>query len=192
MNPKVDAFLSKAERWREEMGKLRTIILGCGLTEEFKWMHPCYTFQDSNVVIIHGFKEYCAILFIKGALLKDARGILIQQTENVQAARQVRFTHVQEIVRLAPVLKAYIREAIQVEKAGLKVDYKKTSEFNMPEEFRKKLDAMPALKTAFEALTPGRQRGYLLYFSAAKQSQTRESRIEKCMDRIFDGKGLND
>jgi len=192
MNPKVDAFLSKAERWREEMGKLRTIILGCGLTEEFKWMHPCYTFQDSNVVIIHGFKEYCAILFIKGALLKDARGILIQQTENVQAARQVRFTHVQEIVRLAPVLKAYIREAIQVEKADLKVDYKKTSEFNMPEEFRKKLDAMPALKTAFEALTPGRQRGYLLYFSAAKQSQTRESRIEKCMDRIFDGKGLND
>jgi uncharacterized protein YdeI (YjbR/CyaY-like superfamily) len=171
---------------------LRTIILGCGLTEELKWGKPCYTFQNSNIVLIHGFKEYCAILFIKGALLKDARGILIQQTENVQAARQVRFTHVREIVKLKAVLKAYIQEAIGVEKAGLEVAYKKTSEFKMPEEFQKKLNEMPALKTAFAALTPGRQRGYLLYFSAAKQAKTRESRIEKCMDLIFDGVGLND
>jgi len=192
MNPKVDAFLRKAEQWKEEFETLRTIVLGCGLTEEFKWMHPCYTFQNSNVVLIHGFKEYCALLFMKGALLKDARGVLIQQTENVQAGRQIRFTNVREIVRMKAVLKAYIREAIAVEKSGLKVKLKKTSEFNMPEEFRRKMDEMPALKTAFEALTPGRQRGYLLYFSAAKQSQTREARIEKCMDRIFDGKGLND
>ena len=192
MNPKVDVFLRKAEQWKEEFETLRTIVLSCGLTEEFKWMHPCYTFQNSNVVLIHGFKEYCALLFMKGALLKDARGVLIQQTENVQAGRQIRFTNVREIVRMKAVLKAYIREAIAVEKSGLKVKLKKTSEFNMPEEFRRKMDEMPALKTAFEALTPGRQRGYLLYFSAAKQSQTREARIEKCMDRIFDGKGLND
>jgi len=192
MNPKVDAFLRKAEQWKEEFETLRTIVLGCGLTEEFKWMHPCYTFQNSNVVLIHGFKEYCALLFMKGALLKDARGVLIQQTENVQAGRQIRFTNVREIVRMKAVLKAYIREAIAVEKSGLKVKLKKTSEFNMPEEFRKELEQSPSLKTAFEALTPGRQRGYLLYFSAAKQSQTREARIEKCMDRIFDGKGLND
>jgi uncharacterized protein YdeI (YjbR/CyaY-like superfamily) len=171
---------------------LRMIVLDCGLTEEFKWMHPCYTFQNRNVVLIHGFKEYCALLFIKGALLKDARGILIQQTENVQAARQARFTNVREIVKLKLILKAYIKEAIQVEKAGLEVTYKKTSEFKMPEEFKKKLDEIPALETAFKALTPGRQRGYLLYFSAAKQSRTREARIEKCMDQIFDGKGLND
>jgi uncharacterized protein YdeI (YjbR/CyaY-like superfamily) len=191
-NPQVDGFLREADKWREEFEQLRTIILGCGLTEELKWGKPCYTFQNSNIVLIHGFKEYCAILFIKGALLKDARGILIQQTENVQAARQVRFTHVREIVKLKAVLKAYIQEAIGVEKAGLEVAYKKTSEFKMPEEFQKKLNEMPALKTAFAALTPGRQRGYLLYFSAAKQAKTRESRIEKCMDLIFDGVGLND
>jgi uncharacterized protein YdeI (YjbR/CyaY-like superfamily) len=191
-NSKVDSFFNKAEQWREEFEALRTIVLGCGLTEEFKWMHPCYTLDGNNIVLIHGFKEYCALLFMKGALLKDARGVLVQQTENVQAARQIRFTQVREIVKMKAILKAYIREAIGVEKAGLEVTYKKTSEFNMPEEFRKKLDEMPALKTAFEALTPGRQRGYLLYFSAAKQSQTRESRIEKCLDQIFDGKGLND
>ncbi|HKW31320.1 MAG TPA: YdeI family protein [Verrucomicrobiae bacterium] len=191
-NPKVDVFLRKAKQWQGEFEALRAIVLGCGLTEEFKWMHPCYTFQNSNVVLIHGFKEYCALLFIKGALLKDNKGILIQQTENVQAARQVRFTSVREIAKLKPILKAYIQEAIEVEKAGLEVTYKQTSEFKMPEEFQNKLNKIPALKTAFEALTPGRQRGYLLYFSAAKQSETRESRIEKCMDQIFDGKGLND
>jgi uncharacterized protein YdeI (YjbR/CyaY-like superfamily) len=191
-NPQVDGFLREADKWREEFEQLRTIILGCGLTEELKWGKPCYTFQNGNVVLLHGFKEYCAILFIKGALLKDARGILIQQTENVQAARQIRFTNVREIVKLKTVLKAYIQEAIGVENAGLEVTYKKTSEFKMSEEFQKKLSEMPALKTAFEALTPGRQRGYLLYFSAAKQAKTRESRIEKCMDLIFDGVGLND
>jgi len=192
MNPEVDKFLKEAGQWQEEFAKLRTIILDCGLTEELKWGKPCYTFQNGNVVLIHGFKEYCAILFMKGALLKDPRGILIQQTENVQAARQARFTHVREISRLEPVLKAYIKEAIAVEKAGMEVTYKKTSEFKMPDEFRKRLNEMPALKTAFEALTPGRQRGYLLYFSAAKQAKTREARVEKCMDLIFDGIGLND
>jgi uncharacterized protein YdeI (YjbR/CyaY-like superfamily) len=157
-----------------------------------RWGKPCYTFQGSNIVLIHGFKEYCALLFFKGALLKDARGILVQQTVNVQAARQVRFTNVRQIVEMAPILKAYIQEAIEVEKAGLKVNYKKTSEFKLPEEFQKKLDEIPALKTAFAALTPGRQRGYILYFSAAKQSETRESRLKKCMPQILNGKGLND
>jgi uncharacterized protein YdeI (YjbR/CyaY-like superfamily) len=192
MNPKVDAFLSEAKQWREEFEELRRIVLDCGLAEELKWGKPCYALQENNIVLIHGFKEYCALLFMKGALLKDARGILVQQTEHVQAARQIRFTNVREIVKMKAVLKAYIYEAIEVEKSGLEVTYKKTSEFKMPEEFQKKLDQVPALKTAFGALTPGRQRGYLLYFSAAKQSQTRESRIEKCMDQIFDGKGLND
>lgn len=192
LNPKVDGFLRTAERWREEMTKLRGIILACQLTEESKWGHPCYTFDDKNIVIIQGFKEYCAILFTKGALLKDAKGILIQQTENVQAARQLRFTNLREIVKMEAVIKAYIKEAIAAEKAGLQVTYKKTAEFTMPEEFQKKLNEVPALKTAFEALTPGRQRGYLLHFAAPKQSKTRESRIEKCMDLIFDGKGLND
>jgi uncharacterized protein YdeI (YjbR/CyaY-like superfamily) len=192
MNPKVDTFLKEATQWREEFTELRRIILDCGLTEELKWGHPCYSFQGSNIVLIHGFKEYCAILFVKGALLKDAKRILIQQTENVQAARQVRFTRVQEIVKLEPALKAYIREAIAAEKAGLKVEYKKTSEFKMPQEFKNKLNESAALKTAFKALTPGRQRGYLLYFSAAKQSQTREARIEKCRPQILKGKGLND
>jgi len=192
MNPKVDVFLSKAKKWQEEMKKLRMIILDCGLTEELKWGKPCYTFEKSNIVLIHGFKEYCALLFFKGALLKDANGILIQQTENVQAARQSRFTNAREIVEMEPILKAYIYEAIEVEKAGLKVNFKKTTEFNIPEEFQNKLDEIPALKTAFDGLTPGRQRGYILYFSAPKQSKTRESRIEKCMQQILNGKGLND
>lgn len=192
MNPKVDKFLREEERWREEFTKLREIILACGLAEELKWGKPCYALGESNVVLMHGFKEYCALLFMKGALLKDAEGILVQQTENVQAARQIRFTNVQEIIDMTPILKAYVKEAIAVEKAGLEVTYKKTSEFEMPEEFQKKLRDMPALKSAFEALTPGRQRGYLLYFSGAKQSQTREARIEKCVDQILDGKGLTD
>ena len=192
MNPKVDVFLSKAKKWREEFEKLRIIILDCGLTEEFKWMHPCYTFQNRNIVLIHGFKEYCALLFFKGALLNDADGILIQQTENVQAARQIRFTNVQEIAEIEPILKAYIYEAVEVEKAGLKVNLKKTSDFKIPEEFQKKLDEMPALKAAFEDLTPGRQRAYIFYFSQAKQSKTRESRVEKYMQQILNGKGLND
>ena len=192
MNPKVDVFLSKAQKWQEELETLRMIILECQLTEELKWGKPCYTFQKSNIVLIHVFKEYCAVLFFKGVLLNDAKGILVQQTENVQAARQIRFTNVQEIVETEPILKAYIYEAIEVEKAGLKVDFKKTSEFIIPEEFQEKLDEIPTLKTAFESLTPGRQRAYILYFSAAKQSKTRESRIEKCMPQILDGKGLND
>ena len=192
MNPKVDVYLSKAKKWQEELEKLRMIILDCQLTEELKWGKPCYTFQKSNIVLIHGFKEYCALLFFKGALLKDANGILIKQTENVQAARQIRFTNVREIVEMEPILKAYIHEAIEVEKAGLKVNFKKTSEFIIPEEFQNKLDEIPALKTAFDALTPGRQRAYILYFSAPKQSKTRESRVEKCMQQILNGKGLND
>jgi uncharacterized protein YdeI (YjbR/CyaY-like superfamily) len=191
-NPKVDEFLSKAQQWQEEYKKLRMIILDCGLTEELKWGVPCYTFEKRNVVLIHGFKEYCAILFVKGALLNDARGILITQTENVQAARQVQFTTVREIVALEPILKSYIYEAIDVEKSGLKVDYKKTTEFIIPAEFQNKLNEIPALKTAFDALTPGRQRAYILYFSAPKQSNTRASRVEKCMQQILNGKGLND
>ncbi|BCG60008.1 YdeI/OmpD-associated family protein [Paenibacillus sp. URB8-2] len=192
MNPKVDEFLSKAKKWQEEFEKLRMIILDCELTEELKWMHPCYTFEKKNIVLIHGFKEYCALLFHKGALLKDAHGILIQQTENVQAARQIRFTNVQEIVEMETILKAYIYEAIEVEKAGLEVNFKKNTEFNIPEEFQNKFDEIPALKTAFEALTPGRQRAYILYFSEPKQSKTRESRVEKYMQKILGGKGLND
>jgi uncharacterized protein YdeI (YjbR/CyaY-like superfamily) len=192
MNPKVDFFFSKAKKWPKEFEKLRMIILDCDLAEELRWGKPCYTFQKSNLVLIHGFKEYCALLFFKGALLKDAKGILIQQTENVQAARQIRFTNVREIVKMRPILKAYIHEAMGVEKAGLEVNYKKTAEFIIPEEFQNKLDEIPALKTAFDTLTPGRQRGYLLYFSAPKQSKTRESRVEKCMQQILKGKGLND
>jgi uncharacterized protein YdeI (YjbR/CyaY-like superfamily) len=191
-NPKVDGYLQKAKKSQEESKKLRTIILACGLTEELKWGKPCYTFQNSNIIIIQGFKEFCALLFCKGALLKDPNGILIQQTENVQAARQIRFTNVREIVEMEPVLKAYIQEALEVEKAGLKVNYKKTSEFAVPEEFQRKLDEIPALKAAFNSLTPGRQRGYILYFSAPKQSKTRESRVEKCMQQILNGKGLDD
>jgi len=191
-NPKVDFYFSKAKAWQEELEKLRHLVLECQLTEELKWGVPCYTFAQSNIVLIHTFKEYCALLFFKGALLKDANGILIQQTKDVQAARQVRFTRVQEIVKLKSILKAYIREAIEVEKAGLKVKLKETSEFTMPEEFQHRLDKIPALKTAFKALTPGRQRGYLLYFSAPKQAKTRESRVEKCVPLILKGKGLND
>jgi uncharacterized protein YdeI (YjbR/CyaY-like superfamily) len=192
MNPKVDFYFRKAKKWREEIKKLRMIILDCGLTEELKWGVPCYTFQKSNIVLIHVFKEYCAILFFKGAVLNDTKGILIQQTKNVQAARQIRFTNVREIVEMETILKAYIYEAIEVEKAGLKVDIKKTTEFIIPKEFQNKLDKVPALKPAFNALTPGRQRGYILYFSAPKQSKTREARVEKCMQQILNGKGLND
>jgi len=190
MNPKVDEFLRKAKKWREEFEKLRMICLDCGLTEELKWGKPCYTYQENNIVLIHGFKDYCALLFFKGALLKDPKGILIQQTKNVQAMRQIRFNNLREIVQIEPTLKAYIKEA--KEKAGLEVSYKKTSEFVVPEEFQNRLDEFPALKKAFDALTPGRQRGYLLYFSAAKQSKTRESRVAKCVQQILDGKGLND
>src|SRR6267142_939102 len=192
MNPKVDFYFNKARRWQEEFEKLRMICLGCGLTEELKWGVPCYTFEKRNIVLIHGFKEYCALLFVKGALLNDPRGILIQQTKNVQAARQIRFTNVREIVKMKPILKAYIYEAIEVEKAGLKVNFKKTKEFDTPEEFQNKLNKNPALKKAFNALTPGRQRAYILYFSQPKQSKTREARVEKCMPRILNGKELND
>jgi uncharacterized protein YdeI (YjbR/CyaY-like superfamily) len=192
MNPKVDVYLNKAKKWQEEFEKLRMIILDCQLTEELKWGVPCYTFQKRNIVLIHGFKEYCALLFFKGALLNDANGILIKQTENVQAGRQIRFTNVREIVEMETILKAYIYEAIEVEKVGLKVNFRKTTEFTIPEEFQNKLDEIPALKTAFDALTPGRQRAYILYFSAPKQSKTRESRVEKCMQQILNGKGLND
>lgn len=193
MNPKViDRFLDRAKKWNEEMGLLRKICLDCGLEEDFKWMHPCYTYQDKNIVLIHGFREYCALLFHKGALLKDEADILVQQTENVQAARQIRFTSKQEITELEPTIKAYIFEAIEVERAGLEVKMKKTSEFDIPEELQKKLDEDPNFKEAFKKLTPGRQRGYLLHFSSAKQSKTRKSRIEKCIPKIFDGKGYNE
>jgi uncharacterized protein YdeI (YjbR/CyaY-like superfamily) len=192
MNPKADFYFSKAQNWHKELAQLRMLVLDCGLTEELKWGVPCYTFQNSNIVLIHVFKEYCALLFFKGALLNDANGILIQQTKNVQAARQIRFTNVREIVKMASILKAYIYEAIEVEKAGLKVNFKESTAFTIPEEFQNKLAKNPALKTAFHALTPGRQRAYLLYFSAPKQSKTRESRVEKYMQQILNGKGLND
>jgi uncharacterized protein YdeI (YjbR/CyaY-like superfamily) len=189
-NPDVDTFLRTSPKWQEEFKALRAIILDCGLTEELKWGKPCYTLGKSNIVLIHGFKEYCAILFIKGSLLKDVKGILVQQTENVQAGRQIRFTNVQDIVKIKSVLKAYILEAIEIEKAGLKVDFKKNTELVFPEEFKNKLNENPALKTAFEALTPGRQRAYNLYFSAPRQSKTRELRVDKCVEHILDGKGL--
>ncbi len=191
MNPKVDFYFEK-EKWQKEQEQLRKIALACGLNEELKWGCPCYTFDGNNIVLIHAFKEYCAFLFFKGALLHNADGLLIQQTENVQSARQIRFTNVKEITKLAPVLKAYIYEAIEVEKAGLKVKLKKPSQFAVAEEFQKKLDKMPALRKAFEALTPGRQRAYLLHFSSPKQSKTRESRVEKYLQQILDGKGLDD
>ena len=191
MNPKVDFYFNKG-KWQEELEKLRMIVLDCGLDEELKWGVPCYTLGKSNIVLIHVFKEYCAILFFKGALLKDPHGILVQQTENVQATRQIRFTSAGEIAESENIVKAYIQEAIAVEKAGLKVELKKTEEFVMPEEFQSKLDAMPVLKTAFEALTPGRQRAYLLYFASAKQPKTREVRVEKYTEQILNGKGLND
>jgi uncharacterized protein YdeI (YjbR/CyaY-like superfamily) len=193
MNPKVDAFLRKAPKWQDELKKLRNLILAAGLIEELKWGVPCYTtVEGSNIVLIHGFKEYCGLLFFNGALLKDAEGLLIQQTKNVQAGRQIRFTSVQEIEKMERTLKAYIEEAIEVEKLGRKVIYKKTTEFSIPPELKNKLKENSILKTAFNALTPGRQRAYLLYFSAAKQAQTRESRIEKYIPRILKGKGLND
>jgi uncharacterized protein YdeI (YjbR/CyaY-like superfamily) len=192
MSPKVDAFLAKEKKWKDEFTKLRQIVLDCRLTEELKWGQPCYALDGNNIVLMHGFKEYCALLFMKGALLKDAKGVLIQQTENVQSARQIRFTNVQEIIKMEKTLKSYIREAIEVEKAGLKVELKKTADFKVPEEFQSRLDKLPALKTAFDALTPGRQRAYLFYFSQPKQSATRESRIEKYIPKILDGMGLDD
>jgi uncharacterized protein YdeI (YjbR/CyaY-like superfamily) len=192
MNPNVDFYFSKAGKWQKEIAQLRTIILDCGLTEELKWGVPCYLFQNSNIVLIHVFKEYCAVLFFKGALLNDVIGMLVQQTENVQAARQVRFTSAQQIAESVTALKAYIYEAIEVEKAGLKVALKKPAEFKMAAEFQQVLDSRPELKTAFYNLTPGRQRAYLLHFSAPKQSKTRAARVEKCMPQILNGKGLND
>ena len=192
MNPKVDWYFTKPQPWQEEIKKLRAIVLGCDLIEELKWGCPCYTFQKSNIVLIHVFKEYCALLFFKGALLKDTKGILIQQTENVQAARQIRFTSVREITKLEKIVKSYVYQAVEAEESGLKVNYKKTKEFKVPEEFQKKLDKNRSLKRAFDALTPGRQRGYLFYFSQAKLSKTREARIEKWLPKILDGKGLED
>lgn len=192
LNPKVDAFLSRSNKWQEEFRKLRAIILDCALTEELKWGVPCYTFQKENIVLIHGFKDYCAILFIKGSLLQDPQGILIQQTQNVQAGRQIRFTKITEIVAMESILKEYILEAIEVEKAGLEVPFKKHTEFEIPEELRMRCEANPTLKRAFDALTPGRQRSYMLYFSAPKQSKTREARVEKYIPKILDGMGLDD
>jgi uncharacterized protein YdeI (YjbR/CyaY-like superfamily) len=192
MNPKVDFYFTKTQKWQMAIEKLRTIVLDCQLTEELKWGVPCYTYQKSNIVLIHVFKEYCALLFFKGALLSDSNGILVQQTDNVQAGRQIRFTDKKDIDEMETLLKAYIFEAIEIEKAGLKVDFKKNTELIYPEEFQKKLNEMPALKGAFKALTPGRQRAYNLYFSAPKQSKTREARIEKCIPQILNGKGLND
>ncbi|MEJ7692216.1 DUF1801 domain-containing protein [Daejeonella sp.] len=196
MNAKVDFYFNKG-KWQKELEQLRMIVLdspaiGYQLSEDLKWGVPCYTYQTRNIVLIHVFKEYCAILFFKGALMKDPDEILIQQTENVQSARQIRFTNVQEIVEMEHLLKAYIHEAVEVEKAGVKVDYKKTKDFDIPDEFQTRLDAMPVLKKAFESLTPGRQRGYLFYFSQAKQSKTREARVEKYIPQILNGKGLED
>ncbi|WP_177736276.1 YdeI/OmpD-associated family protein [Flavobacterium inviolabile] len=192
MDPKVDFYFDKADTWQKELEQLRTIVLECGLTEELKWGTPCYTFQKNNIVLLHVFKEYCAVLFFKGALLHNTDGILIQQTKKTQATRQIRFTNVQQITEQKTILKAYIYEAIEVENAGLEVRFKKTDEFTVPDEFQQKLNETPALKTAFEALTPGRQRAYLLYFAAPKQSKTRESRIEKYTSQILEGKGLKD
>jgi len=192
MNPKVDFFFSKGKKWSQEYEQLRMLVLDCGLTEELRWGCPCYTFQKKNIVLIHGFKEYCALLFFKGALLKDPNRILIQQTKNVQSARQVRFTGVREIIKRERVLKTYVKEAIELEKTGAKVSFRKTAELDVPEEFQNRLDDNPALKTAFGALTPGRQRGYIFYFSQPKQSKTREARIEKYVKQILTGKGLDD
>lgn len=192
MNPAVDFFFEKESPWQKEYGLLRSVVVSCGLAEELKWGQPCYLFGKSNIVVIHGFKDYCALLFFKGALLNDPEGILVQQTENVQAARQIRFTGAREITKSKAALKAYIYQAIEVEKAGLKVPLKKTKEFAVPEEFQKELARSKTLEKAFEALTPGRQRGYLLHFSQPKQSKTREARIEKWIPQILKGKGLND
>ncbi|MBL0136702.1 MAG: YdeI/OmpD-associated family protein [Chitinophagaceae bacterium] len=192
MNPKVDWFFTKPSKWQDEFSELRILVLESGLTEELKWGCPCYTIGKSNIVLIHGFKQYCALLFMQGALIKDPKGLLIQQSENVQAARQMRFTKIEDILKNKTAIKSYIKEAIKINKAGLKVELKKTAEYKMPVEFKTVLDDMPELKKAFKSLTPGRQRGYLLYFSAPKQAKTRESRIEKFLQQILDGKGLND
>jgi len=191
-NPKVDWYFVKDTPWKEAFARLRTIVLATGLDEELKWGHPCYTLKGKNVVLMHGFKEYCALLFFKGALLKDEHRILVQQTANVQGARQVRFTSAKEIAELAPLLRSYLQEAILIQQSGKKVPLKKSAEFELPEEFVARLKAMPALRKAFNALTPGRQRGYLLHFSSAKQSKTRESRIENNVERILAGKGMDD
>ncbi|MGO9422923.1 YdeI/OmpD-associated family protein [Roseiarcus sp.] len=191
-NPKVDAYIRNSKTWREEFEQLRSIILACGLTEQLKWGVPCYTFESKNVVLIHGFKDYCAILFVKGALLRDDDRVLIRQTENVQAARQIRFASVRDVVEMKATLKTYVREAIEIEKAGLIVALKETADYPTPDEFQGKLDKIPGLKTAFDALTPGRRRAYLLFFTAPKQSKTRESRVEKCVAKILEGKGLDD
>lgn len=191
-NTKIDPYFNKLKNWKEEFELLREIVLDCGLTEEFKWMHPCYTLNGKNIVLIHGFKEYCALLFHKGALLKDPHGILIQQTENVQAARQLRFTNAQTIQEMQLIIQDYIEEAVQIEKAGLQVELKKHDEYTLPEELANKFVEIPDLKTAFEGLTPGRQRAYIMHFSSPKQSKTRESRVEKYIPHILDGKGLND
>lgn len=192
MNPKIDFFFNKTSKWQQEYAALRTLTVDCGLTEELKWGCPCYTIEKSNIVLIHGFKDYCALLFMQGALLQDTKGILIQQTENVQSARQIRFTNMGEIVKNKSTIKAYIKEAIKLDKAGLKFELKKTTEYKIPVEFKTVLEDKPELKTAFQKLTPGRQRGYLLYFSAPKQSKTKEARIEKYLQQILDGKGLED
>ena len=192
MNPEVDWFFNKKTKWQEEYLELRTLVLDCGLTEVLKWGCPCYTTQKSNIVLIHGFKNYCALLFMQGALLKDEKSILVQQTENVQAARQIRFTDIQEILKNKTTIKAYIKEALAIDKSGLKVELKKTTQYKIPVEFQNVMDDMLELKIAFEALTPGKQRGYLLYFSSAKQSKTRETRIEKHIEQILKGKGLDD
>lgn len=192
MNPKVDFYFQKNTQWQSELEQLRTIVLDCGLTEELKWGCPAYTLNKSNIVLLHVFKSYCAILFFKGALLNDPENILIQQSENTQATKQIRFTNVMEVIELAPKIKAYVKSAIEIEKSGVKVEFKKTTEFKMPIEFKERLDAVPSLKKAFESLTPGRQRAYLLHFSAPKQSSTRIARIDKAMDQIMNGKGLND
>jgi uncharacterized protein YdeI (YjbR/CyaY-like superfamily) len=191
-NEKVDKYMAKATKWQAEQKKLRKIVLECGLQEDYKWMHPCYTVNGKNVIVIHGFKDYCALLFFKGVLMKDPKKILIQQTKNVQEGRQIRFASIKEIEKLTPTLKAYIKEAVKIEESGVKYELKKTDEFDVPEELLWKFDEMPRLKEAFDALTPGRQRGYLLYFAGAKQSKTREDRIEKNVDKILDGIGLND
>lgn len=189
---KVDAYLKNEKKWQEEQTLLREILLSCGLEEDYKWMHPCYTSDGHNVSLIHAFKEYCAILINKGAMLKDPKNILIQQTKNVQEGRQIRFTNLAEVQKLEKTIKAYIKEAIRLEKSGVKFEYKQTQDFETPQELENKFEEMPRLREAFEELTPGRQRGYLLYFSGAKQSKTREDRIEKYVDHILDGIGLND
>ncbi len=192
MNPKVDWFFEKAGKWKDAFSELRAIVLACNLVEELKWGQACYTFEKKNIVLIHGFKDYCALLFFKGALMKDPKKILIQQTENVQSQRQIRFTSAAHIVKMKSVLKKYIYEAVRVEESGLKVEFKKTTDFKVPDEFQEKLDKVPGLKKAFEALTPGRQRGYLFYFGSAKQSKTRAARVEQYVKQILSGKGIDD